>query len=59
MGLPRTLAAIAGHRSGHSMASSWCAAVGYCVPALLKKPREFGLGSCDQAWRGHFSETFM
>ena len=42
------------------MASSWRAAVGYCVPAMLNKPREFGLGSCDQAWRGaFFSETFM
>ena len=28
--------------------------VGCCVPALLNKPREFGLGSCDHAWRGHF-----
>ena len=36
------------------MASSWFVAVGYCVRALLNKPREFGLGSCDEAWRGHF-----
>ena len=43
----------------HSMAFCCRAAEGCCVPALLKKPREFGLGSCDHAWRGHFSKTFM
>ena len=39
------------------LASSWRAAVAHCVSALLEKPREFGMGSCD-AWRGHFPENF-
>ena len=57
MGLPRTLAAMAGHRSGLTDTpwrfpgkQPWVIA----SLALLKKPRECGLGSCDLAWRGHF-----
>ena len=60
-GTVATLAALAGHLAVSRtpfLAFSWSAGVGNCVRALLKKPREFGMGSCDHAWRGHFPETF-